>query len=582
MKNMYVLLLTLFCLPSLAVAAAWPADVPVVLSESDVKVYKEMFRHQRMLEREKVAELSGLLENRSLIGHLAAVRLQHPRVVAKGDELAKWLELYNDHPQAKQLYDLAQRRGQRALRLPVYPTRTLSRYNDPDADDSGYREGKAHALKGKVKATLDARLKLNKVADAGALLANPAARSILGDKDFTHYSIETAQEFLKQGQFAKAYQLLARPSTLKTPKRREALWLAGFSAYRAGLKNEAGTAFRALVYASKPGGEYYARAAFWAGRTYGELKNKKLADVFTAMAADDVTNFYGQLAAERLGTLDKITWKDPQLDKGLQTILLQHPNLQRMVALAQVGEVGLAQEEMRAAYKSIRNKTDAADRLDETILAMALKLDLPHVALQMATNLLGHGKVFLKGLYPVPTTWKPYDGVKIDPALMLALMRQESLFNPATVSKAGARGLMQIMPNTADYIRRKQGKFDLPNELLDRPDVSTSLAQWYVQHLMEQKDQNLLHVVAAYNAGPGNVKKWLADKDMKPNDPLVFVESIPFAETRKYVRNVFTNLWLYQDRFKKQAPTRVAMARGRDLSAADVAVIDAKLLGHGG
>jgi soluble lytic murein transglycosylase len=129
----------------------------------------------------------------------------------------------------------------------------------------------------------------------------------------------------------------------------------------------------------------------------------------------------------------------------------------------------------------------------------------------------------------------------IDPALLLAITRQESLFEPAAESSAGARGLMQVMPATGQYIAERAGFADYSADQLWRPYLGIKYGAWYINQQLQIFEGNPLAAVAAYNAGPGYVLEWIKQTD----DPDVFVESIPFRESRWYVRYVYENLAAY-------------------------------------
>jgi soluble lytic murein transglycosylase-like protein len=135
----------------------------------------------------------------------------------------------------------------------------------------------------------------------------------------------------------------------------------------------------------------------------------------------------------------------------------------------------------------------------------------------------------------------------MDRALMLAIMRQESAFQPAVGSRVGAQGLMQLMPATARYIARLSGRNAPSHKDLHSPATNMLLAQDYVGYLGEKLGGNMIHLLAAYNAGPGNVNRWRTRGLTPDDDPLMYIESIPLAETRDYVQKVLANWWIYQD-----------------------------------
>jgi soluble lytic murein transglycosylase len=132
---------------------------------------------------------------------------------------------------------------------------------------------------------------------------------------------------------------------------------------------------------------------------------------------------------------------------------------------------------------------------------------------------------------------------EIDPALLLSIMRQESLFEQTAESIAGARGLMQVMPATGDYVaERSDFEKEYDPEQLWLPYISVRFGAWYISQQLGIFDGNQFAALAAYNAGPGNVLEWIKTSD----DLDVFVESIPFRESRVYIRNIYVNLAAYR------------------------------------
>jgi soluble lytic murein transglycosylase len=131
---------------------------------------------------------------------------------------------------------------------------------------------------------------------------------------------------------------------------------------------------------------------------------------------------------------------------------------------------------------------------------------------------------------------------KLNPLLVTALMRQESRFEPKIKSVADATGLMQLLPSTAKWIA-PQIKVDIKTINLENPNDNIMLGTWYLDHTHQQYNNNSLLAIASYNAGPGNVSKWL--QTLTTQDPDEFVEQIPFDETKNYVRQVFGNYWNY-------------------------------------
>jgi len=161
----------------------------------------------------------------------------------------------------------------------------------------------------------------------------------------------------------------------------------------------------------------------------------------------------------------------------------------------------------------------------------------------------------LTGLFPVPP-YNPDGGYTVDSSLVLAFARIESRFQLQATSPVGARGLMQVMPDTA----RRLGVSD-PDSLY-QPGAALAVGQRYIASLLERLDGNLLELGGAYNAGPGAVGRWRTTK-AGGDDALLFVESIPVAETRSYVKRLMLYHWLYRRRFGQDAKSLDETASGQ-------------------
>jgi Soluble lytic murein transglycosylase and related regulatory proteins (some contain LysM/invasin domains) len=134
----------------------------------------------------------------------------------------------------------------------------------------------------------------------------------------------------------------------------------------------------------------------------------------------------------------------------------------------------------------------------------------------------------------------------LEPHLIAAVIRAESNYQTGRESRKGALGLMQLMPSTAHWVVEKAGFDKVTDDMLrHRADVSIEVGSWYLNMLHEQFDDNMIAAVAAYNAGPGNVRKWLDDGVW--NGEIGTTEDIPFGETRHYVQKVYYYYNKYKD-----------------------------------
>ena len=225
-------------------------------------------------------------------------------------------------------------------------------------------------------------------------------------------------------------------------------------------------------------------------------------------------------------------------------------------ALREIGEVDLADQAIRQQAK-IGNPAEY-----DALTRLAGRLDLPTTQLWLSHNRPAGTPPTMATRYPAPN-WTPDGGWRVDKSLVFAHALQESRFRIGVVSPAGAYGLMQIMPAAANDIARSKGLPAIDRTALSRPSTNIEVGQSYLEKLRDQAcTQGLLpKVIAAYNAGPLPVSVWNAQ--MKDgSDPLLYIESIPYWETRGYVMTVMRNYWMYENQAGKASVSRAAMAQG--------------------
>ena len=520
-------------------------DVPAVLSQTDVRLYKKMFRMQRNLQRSQVAGLVPQLQNRELMGHLIAERLLHPNTKAPYADLKKWLDRYGDHSMAPTIYDLAKKRQPHSDKYgpkkPPMVLASVAKYSDPDEELSKevvQNTRKRQALLRKLKKYRQKEYYSKSIIQ----LSKSETKDLLGEDTWAEVTLRLARSILNYGDYKRPERLARMVINHTQFRRSEALWVAGFSNYKLGDYERSASFLRRLSYSVPRNSKYFAKAAFWAGKAYDNMNRDSMSRVFYSLASQDSDSFYGQIAAEKAGRKRYWAWGAPSISTKDKQFLFNDPLVRRVIALAQIGEHGLAQDELRLIHSRVPYD------MDMSLLALASQLNLPNIQMSLARNLKEQSMVYYGGLYPEPKAWEPRGGYEVDKALIHAVMRQESAFKPDVKSRAGARGLMQVMPNTAKFVRRQQNRPVYSRSALYNPSVNMSLGQDYLKYLMGKLDGNVVQVIASYNAGPGNVSKWL-EKNIGNEDPLLFIESIPFTETRKYVKHVLSNLWMYQDRY---------------------------------
>ncbi len=328
-------------------------------------------------------------------------------------------------------------------------------------------------------------------------------------------------------------------------------WQAGLNAWRSRQYEKAATFFEKAAIRTSSSQWDRSAAAYWASRAHVRAKHPDKVSHWLKAAAEFPRTFYGQLATRALGLEPSFDWRVPTLMNNHGALLMSSRTGKRALALLQVGETDLAEKELLILQNE--SKTDISDAL----VAISQAYRLPSLALKIgAWRALKGGPRMDAALYPLPS-WKPASGFAVDEALLFAVMRQESGFNPNAVSGAGAVGLMQLMPDTAKAIGAPTGV------KLKDPLTSLAFGQKYIQRLLEDSSVkgDLFMMAAAYNAGPGNLAKW--KKSIRGSeDPLLFIESLPSRETRNFVERVMGAYWVYQARLGQPQRSLEAVANG--------------------
>ena len=308
-------------------------------------------------------------------------------------------------------------------------------------------------------------------------------------------------------------------------------WIAGLASWRLDDCNGAARHFRAVA-GDRVESELLAAGAYWAARAEQACRRPRAVEPLLRAAARSPESFYGLLARETLG-MDK-TLAGGRLPAPGRIESL--PNVRRALRLVELGEYGLAEE-------MIRHQAAIGPASDHVaLIALAKRIDFAGIQYWLAHNGRSGVRVPAEARFPVPS-WQPTGGWRIDPALALAHARQESDFRARAVSPAGAVGLMQVRPGTAGDFARSRGT---AVGQLTHPPINLEYGQSFIELMRSRRETQgqLLKVIAAYNAGPVPVARWnyLNDK----GDPLLWIESLPYWETRYYVPAVLRNLWVYQ------------------------------------
>ena len=373
-----------------------------------------------------------------------------------------------------------------------------------------------------------------------------------------------ARRRLRTGDYPGAYALVDGAAALAPEQAIDAEFLAGFIALRR-LNNTDAAArhFRTLAGLSHAA-ITQGRAYYWLGRTADARHDPEGARTAYAAAAAWPTTFYGQLAARALGEDDAALGeriraaRDPGWTPARALDFAGTENARAAALLVAWGEP------RRARAFVLRLDELAADGTDRTLAArLAVGFGLPDLAVAIARRAGRDGVSLTEAGWPLAVA--PPAG-PVEPALALGLIRQESNFNTDALSPVGARGLMQLMPATAQAVAHKLGDGTVNLAALSTdPAYNMRLGTAYLAGLLEQFGGAMPYAVAGYNAGPGRVADWLAtngDPSSGNIDMVDWIELIPFNETRNYVQRVTENVVVYRALANTVLPHPLARWRG--------------------
>jgi soluble lytic murein transglycosylase-like protein len=536
------------------------AETLTVLSDSDARLYREIFRLQESGEWKAADKRVKQLSDRLLIGHVLYQRYMHPRAYRSSyEELKDWMQNYADHPEAARIYKLAVKRRpanwkwprkpavpsvriswtkpapQQAEPANPAPRRSVHRRSSRDLRYAERRIARWLRMGAPTKA-----LKYLETKSVARHFDSISYDEALSDIARTYYQVDKNQKALELGLSA------ANRSGDWVP---DAHWWAGLVAWRLQQYDVAAEQFSALAN-SRTGGDWLVSAgAYWAARAYLVDRRPDKVVSMLQLAAEHPMTFYGVLGQEALALEHAIDWQVPGASPDAARQILKVPAARRGLALMQIGKERQGLAELKRVFS--RMPPD----LLKTLMAYADNEQIAALSYQVGYAINKRdGHWHSAALFPLPG-WEPSGGFQVDRALIFALMRQESNFKTEAKSHAGARGLMQLMPGTAGFISGKRYRGWRRDKLYD-PELNVTLGQKYIRHLLDTPaiNQNLFMAVAAYNGGPGNLRKWMRGVDFR-NDPLLFIESIPNRETRGYVEKVLANYWIYRDRLGQPRPS---------------------------
>ncbi|MGX7952682.1 transglycosylase SLT domain-containing protein [Tsuneonella sp. HG249] len=533
-------------------ARAGKTNVPELLSKAERDWYRSLFA---ALDAKDWARIDAMFAERPAGPLHQIARAEYfldsasPKVELPAIEA--WLAQGTELPQASQIANLGLKRGMTSLpglpgqqQLVAQPG--ITRRVLPRAVEDG-------TMPAEVKSAILEAIKADNP-DAARILLDGVDAGLSSDAR-AEWRQRVAWSYYIENQDAAA---LALANTVRNGGSgawiAEGDWTAGLAAWRLNDCTGAADAFqRVAISAYNP--ELNAAGYYWASRANVRCRHpEKAAEQLRGAARLDET-LYGMLAREALGQEFPGRSRAPDFDLADWQRLRDQQNVRTAVALAEIGREALADEVLRhEARIGPAGEYDALSRL-------ARELGLPSTQLWMAANAPRGAKAEPALRFPAPR-WQPSDGWKVDPALAFAHALQESRFQTHAVSPAQAKGLMQITPIT---VREHAPRLNMSASYVNLEDPATNLSfgQRNLEMLRDSQATGglLPKIMAAYNAGLTPISRWNAEiRDH--GDPLLYMESIPYWETRGYVAIVMRNYWMYERQAGGASESRRALAQG--------------------
>ncbi len=527
------------------------------LSATDAARLQDVFALHLAKDWAAAEQEAAALTDRRLEGHVLADRWLNPAAPKPDHEaLRDWLARFADHPDAPAIHALLRRIAPRGANLPSAPQQDRlsedagAAPEEREAPDQGFTRNPAldRALQDRVRdGNLDTALRQMEAARGMTPAYAAALRA-----DF-------AMILFRRGEDERAFDLAAEATRARLEPSGRAAFAAGLAAWGLGHFDVALPYFEVAARASGASPAGRSAAAYWASRAAIRARHPGMHVPWLLQAAQEPRTFYGLMARRALGLTPGFAWHAEAGGEEGMAALLETAGGWRALALIQIGQTSRAEAELRALWPLARGNLT----LLRAMLALASQGGMTHLSAQLAELAqVADGRPRDLARFPLPRL-TPSQGFRVEPALLYALARQESNFDSSAVSRAGARGLLQVMPATAAYLANDPSFAGEGAQRLHNPGLSLELGQRYLHYLArsEAVGGDLIRLLAAYNAGPGNLAKWLPGARHR-DDALLFVEAIPFDETRAHVQRVLAYSWIYASRLGLPAPSLDQLVQG--------------------
>ncbi|MFZ5876811.1 MAG: transglycosylase SLT domain-containing protein [Nitrospirota bacterium] len=518
-------------------------------------------------EAQSAAAVCGTIPNGDTAALSFAERRRRAEALARGarfaDALQVWKDLKKSAPSASLEREIDLQVGIMRYRLRRWEDagRAFRRLATSDAGPELREEARLWEGRAAFRRDDDRALRQAEVALATSAPESPRRLELISLRAAAHRFDREADAAIA------AYRELARTAVeLRRPdKAVEAHWNIGWLEYRRGRVSEAREAFALALDLAAPSDPQVPQLLYWASR----VERPRDAGVTPSEHEQTLTSkfpftYYGLLAQQGKpaeGVLDTPSIENAP-DAAVSTLALTD----RAVELVRLGWRNEARDELLLATRRAPPASDRATEVADALALLGAEDEALRIVRRHFAPALERGDAALS-----PTIWRrAYPSHllaairsraedRVDPFLIAGLIREESVYDPRALSPVGAIGLMQLMPETGRRVAREVGLSGFAVEQLYTPDVNLTLGVRYLADLLDRFSGNEAYAVAAYNAGPEAVTRWL--EAGPPRSIEEFIEEIPFAETRGYVKRVLRSSWLYRGLYGPDAAPAVRAAR---------------------
>ena len=531
------------CFVSLGAIATESVDI---LTDDDAAIYVQIFNLQDKEKIDAAKKLESKLSDKFLMNEVLYQRYISKTYHTKGGELQKWMEKYYDMPGAERLSKIANIK-KATVRKPEIPHIVTGKEYIETAQSENWT---AKTYNEKITKEID---KFKKAIRSGSsktarlILESRKFKSKVSEADYGRLAGRLSFLYYTNGEYelAKKWGFVASDA-----KSEYGLWSMGLLYFKEQKYKESQKYFSEILNLTQINNARKTEAAFWAARAADLNGDSDSTKKYLKIASAHPMSFYGALAAAMSGDTPEYEFFDQECSDEDIVVLRENKYGRKALALLQVGRKERAEQ-----YLKYLVTAKSSDKMLHAVNALSSMYALPQVSILVSGVMRDRGileindDIIYSAQYPLPN-WEPMGGWSIDRALLLAITKQESGFKPTAKSTAGANGLMQLMPNTAKRVARKNS-VKMSDIDMSKPEHNMFLGQQYIVDLLSHQliQNNIIKMLVAYNAGMGNLVKF--EKSFTTSDPLLYIESFPAYETRNYIKRVMSNLWLYRARLNQ-------------------------------